>query len=75
MHMLTGASRRLAKRHSATVRSPAPSHAQRIRRATNEIPGNVNMARARAEHRPNGPNRNEETRPIQRATLTQRSHP
>ena len=26
MRMLTGASRRLAKRHSATVRSPAPSH-------------------------------------------------
>ena len=26
MRMLTGANRRLAKRHSATVRSPAPSH-------------------------------------------------
>ena len=26
MRMLTGASQRLAKRHSATVRSPAPSH-------------------------------------------------
>ena len=28
MRMLAGASQRLAKRHSATVRSPAPSHTQ-----------------------------------------------
>ena len=30
MRMLTGASQRLAKRHSATVRSPAPSHTHDI---------------------------------------------
>ena len=30
MRMLTGASRRLAKRHSATVRSPAPSHTKQL---------------------------------------------